>query len=113
MVVGLSIGGGADPSEISEGIRTLGPVVLFLGQPTAVFDYDPSVFAMVEGGALLATVSPDGRLHLPVKSPEEEAALLGRTGTLEQLRTAARGAGSGDPGRLRRREFWSSSTRWG
>ena len=89
VVVGLSIGGGADPSEISEGIRTLGPVVLFLGQPTAVFDYDPSVFAMVEGGALLATVSPDGRLHLPVKSPEEEAALLGRTGTLEQLRTAA------------------------
>jgi hypothetical protein len=54
-----------------------------------VFDYDPSVFAMVEGGALLATVSPDGRLHLPVKSTEEEAALLGRTGTLEQLRTAA------------------------
>jgi hypothetical protein len=89
LVVGLSIGGGADPDEIGKGIQTLGSVVLFLGQPTAVFDYDPSVFAMVEGGALLATVSPDGRLHLPVKSTEEEAALLGRTGTLEQLRTAA------------------------
>ncbi len=88
VVVGLSMGTGSDPDKIGRGLKDLGRVLIFLGRPTAVFDYDPSVFAMVDGGGLLATIDQAGEIHLPVQSPESEAVLLGKIRTLDDLRAA-------------------------
>lgn len=87
--VGLAIDRSDDFELISAGLRDLGMSVFFLLEDSAVFAYDPSLFAVVLDGAMVATVGDDGALSLPFKDPAEAAALLEAVGTLSELEAAA------------------------
>lgn len=65
--VGLAIGGNVDPFAIMDGLESLGRVVFFLFEDSPVFEYEPSTFAILEDGGLLAVVDERGRLEFPVQ----------------------------------------------
>lgn len=66
--VGLAIGASVDPNEMMAGLESLGQVLLFLSAESAVFDYDPSLYRILENGALLGVVGADGRVEFPVQA---------------------------------------------
>lgn len=85
ITVGLAVDGGVNVGLMVEGLLTLGRVVMFL-ERSPVLAYDASLFAILEDGALLATLDPDGRISLPAAPAEEAAELLGSSTTLAALR---------------------------
>lgn len=91
-----------DDFEVTEvGLQELGRVVLFLFQRQPP-EYEPSLWRIVEDGALLVTVDESGKLALPVAEPERAKMLLGDA-DLAALEDAARSDGktiemAGSPG---------------
>lgn len=89
VVVGLAVSGGEDPEALAESLESLGDVFLLLAEAGPVFNYDRSLYRILGDGALLATVSRDGRLHFPVLDPSDEAALVGELRTIGDVRREA------------------------
>lgn len=56
-----------------------------------VFDYDPSLYALVEDGAYLGYVDADGTITLPALPADTARAMLGQTPTIDRLAAAAAG----------------------
>ncbi len=92
--VGLAIDANVDPELIMEGLETLGTVLLFLRDGGPVFEYDPSLYSIMENGGFILTVGPGGELAFPLSgrgeaslTAEERAMFAGLT--LADLRDAA------------------------
>lgn len=90
--VGLAVGGSADTdaSKLSQGLRSLGEAVWFLRKDSPVFAYDPTLFADVEDGGMIAVVDDSGDLTLPFADPAWAERLTRDAPTLGTLRSAAR-----------------------
>lgn len=87
--VGLSFGDRTPSVNTTESeLRAMGKVVLFL-EKTAVFAYDPSVYSIVESGAMMAPISDKGQLSVPVLPADEAADFLAPADSLAELREAA------------------------
>lgn len=74
---------------IKTALRELGPVVMLL-QHNATADYGPNLLAIVEGGALLATVADDGSISFPFMDPGEDETFRDGIRTVEDLFSEAR-----------------------
>ena len=85
ITVGLVIGSGIGFDAVENDYSDLGTVVLFLTQ-SAVFDYEPGIYGIFEGGALMGVLKNDGTLRFPTLLEPE--VLLGgnRTIALDTLR---------------------------
>lgn len=86
--VGLAADAAVDPARLEWGLRAVGRLVLFLDASSPVFAYDPGRYGVVGNGGMLATVDAAGRLGLPLKRPDEQAALLAGAATLDELERA-------------------------
>jgi hypothetical protein len=86
VTVGLSIGGATDPVRMVRSLETSGPLLLFLDQPGPVFQDEPNLFSLADGGELITTIAEDGRLALPASEwPEVQGDLR----TIDDVRRAA------------------------
>jgi hypothetical protein len=88
VTVGLAICGSTDPARMARSLEGAGRLLLFLDQPGPVFDYEPGLFSLAEGGYLIATIAKDGQLALPAVEgdwPEVKGDLR----TLDDVRRAA------------------------
>ena len=89
IVVGL-VRGPDMPFEVAaEGLPALGELVLILDRGSAVYQYDPSLWAIAEDGAVMAEIGPEGRLTLPALDPYRAEQFLAVNPTLDSLRAAA------------------------
>ena len=88
-VVGLVWGPDRSFEVAAEGLPALGELVFFLHEGSAVYDYDPTLWAIPEDGAIIAEIGSDGRLTLPAVEPDRATRLLEGTPTLDSLRAAA------------------------
>ncbi len=77
--VGLVFDSGIGFDAVNNDYSDLGTVVLFLSQ-SAVFDYEPGIYGIFEGGALMGVLKNDGTLRFPAMSEPE--ILLGRSRTI-------------------------------
>lgn len=89
VLVELPIGGTTDAETMAAGLRQIGPLLFFLWGPTPAVDDDSSVYSLVEGGDLLATVEHDGSIRFLVTSMDEDADLVGGIRTVDDLKRAA------------------------
>lgn len=89
----VTVGFSFDPDlgfeRLAGSFRGMGELLLFRSADSPVYDYDPSVYAVVDDGTMLAYVDPEGRLGLPALRPEDAAVMLRRTPTLDALVAAA------------------------
>lgn len=85
ITVGLVFDSGIGFDAVNDDYSDLGTVVLFLSQ-SAVFDYEPGIYGIFEGGALMGVLKNDGTVRFPAMSEPE--ILLGgsRTIALDTLR---------------------------
>lgn len=83
--VGLAVNATTSFDALSVALRSFDRVVLFLFKGSAVFDYDPSLYAILEDGGLFATVDGEGRLALPFVDADRVPKLLRLTPTLADL----------------------------
>jgi len=86
--VTVGLGVDTDWERARDGMMSLGRSVLFLS-PSPVYAYDPSLLAIVEDGAMIATIDSDSRLALPLIREERASQLLERTSTVAELRAEA------------------------
>lgn len=63
-------------------------LLMFLNK-SPVFDYDPDVYGTVFDGALVGLIDDEGHITLPALEETEEADLLRKAPTIEELRAAA------------------------
>ncbi len=88
----VTIGLAVSPNNIDQFVdelRSFGRVIAPLVEETAVFDYDPNVFAVWSGGELLGVANDDGSLTFPFAS-EGLADRFGLAGmTLDSVLAAA------------------------
>ncbi len=87
--VGLALGRDVGFSSARSALMSFPRVVLFLNTGSAVFDYDPNLYAIVQSGATFTTVDDDGTLRAPFA--EFEGQMLGGARTLDDLRRASAG----------------------
>lgn len=81
---GLALGSPVDLAAAEREVRGLGTLAVLLYHPSPVFDYDASLWAVVEDGAFLGVVDPEGIVSFPVI----EAEVAGAAGTaLQDLET--------------------------
>ena len=85
ITVGLAVDSEIGFDSVENDYSDLGTVVLFLTQ-SAVFDYEPGIYGIFEGGALMGVLKNDGTLRFPTLLEPE--VLLGgnRTIALDTLR---------------------------
>ncbi len=85
ITVGLAVDSGIGFDAVENDYSDLGTVVLFLTQ-SAVFDYEPGIYGIFEGGALMGVLKNDGTLRFPTLLEPE--VLLGgnRSIALDTLR---------------------------
>lgn len=98
VTAGISIGGGVDVDLFSQGLVDLGRAVFFLDADSAVFSYDPNLYAIGANGSLVATIADNGALALPFADGGEfdvPVEMLAGTPDLASLLAAGQG-----PGRL-------------
>lgn len=89
VTVGFALGTPATFDKIADGFLAMGDLLLFLLGGSPVFEYDPSIYATMDDGALLALVDPEGRITLPVLDDTQAATLTGPAPTVQELRRAA------------------------
>ena len=88
--IGIAFSSATDFDKIREGHIGRGKSVVFLFMNSPVLDYDPDLAAVVEDGAMIATVNSDDRLSLDFLDADRNAVMLERVDTLEELRREAR-----------------------
>jgi len=66
IVFGLSLQSPVDIESARLDLMGMGQVALLLVQDTPVYDYDPSLWAVVEDGAFLGSVTTDGSIGFPL-----------------------------------------------
>jgi hypothetical protein len=83
--------GPADFAKMQAGLKALGQVVLFLRDDSPLTAYDRNLYwAVQDFGVLVATVSADGTLALPLLTDQRAAKLLAKTPKLSDLETSAK-----------------------
>lgn len=88
LTVGVAMDADIPFDSIARDFSSLTRTVLFLRAGTPVFDYEDDLLAIVEDGALLATVDDDEILNFPVLDGAEE--LRANSGlTIDTLRNAS------------------------
>ncbi|MGI8514251.1 MAG: hypothetical protein ACR2NT_03760 [Acidimicrobiia bacterium] len=85
---GLSLGPPVDVQAATAELKALGTVVVFLFEDSQVFDYDKSLYAVVEDGAFLGVVGPDGGISFPAMDPVAVPTLVPSDLTLNDLLAA-------------------------
>jgi len=87
ITVGLVVDGSLGASAALDGAMAIpGRAVFFLTEDNPVFDYDPSVLAIVGDGALLAVEDRGNSYRLPFLSDNDAANLLGNDNVEKALR---------------------------
>ncbi|MFN2485139.1 MAG: hypothetical protein ABR609_00725 [Acidimicrobiia bacterium] len=82
---GLVLGARVDIEAVSAELKGLGTVVPFLFKDSAVFDYDKSLYAVVEDGGLLGVVGADGKITFPAMDPTVVPKMVPADLTIESL----------------------------
>jgi hypothetical protein len=83
--VGIAIDNAVSATQGTSELAGLGTVVLYLVK-SPVFDYQPELYAILEDGAFLATVSPQGALSYPLL--DNSAVSVGDGRSVTDLRAA-------------------------
>jgi hypothetical protein len=92
VIVGVVVDPDMDTERIVSGLRALGPAVFFLHK-SAVFAYDPAIYAVGREASLIATIdSEQDALDLPFVPSATAARMLAGSSTIARLRQAARDA---------------------
>ncbi len=89
--VGFSFDASSAFDEIAAAFHAMDHLPLFLSTGSPVFDYDPSLYALVEDWAYLGYVDADGTITLPALPADTARAMLGQTPTIDRLAAAAAG----------------------
>jgi hypothetical protein len=88
--VGLAIGNtNTDEAHIRDGLKAMGRIVWFLRKGSAVFAYDPTLYADVEDGRLIAQLTADDHLVFPMLEKGDPSATALSGAALAELRQAA------------------------
>ncbi len=91
VTVGESINGSAstDADRAVRGFEALGRTIWFLESGSPVYAYDRSIYAVLRSGGLLAPVSEEGTIKLPLAGDVGLEQPLEAVPTLDELRAAA------------------------
>lgn len=92
ITVGLAIGANVDPEMVMRGLESMGPVLLFLRDDSAVFDYDDSLYSIGGNGTFLGVIGDGGEVDFPIIRRTEGSGVPDRRFvgvTLDALREAA------------------------
>jgi hypothetical protein len=88
VTLGIALGASATHAQVEQSFEDGRQLLLFLRSDSEVFAYDPSVFADVENGMFIATVT-DGEISFPALDPETERSVLGASRTVGALKVQA------------------------
>ena len=87
--IGIAIYRQPDLSALTRGFQAPASYVFFLHHGSALYRYDPSLYAIAHHMQALTEVGDGGRLSLPGLEPQEARRVLRTASTLDELKAAA------------------------